>query len=94
MPQPTPDTERPITQPRRFYLQRTHDVTGVSGTGHIADGVLWPDGSASIRWTGQRPSTVWWSTLDDAIHVHGHGGNTRIVWIDHPAAPAADGSRP
>lgn len=68
-------------QPRRFHLQRTVDVTGVSGTGVVAHGIVWPDGTASVRWTGDRPSAVFWDGgIADAEHVHGHGGATRIVW--------------
>ncbi|MGY0062789.1 hypothetical protein ACWY4P_40690 [Streptomyces sp. LZ34] len=72
-----------MTQPRRFHLQRNTDITGVSGTGRVADGILWPDGTASVRWTGERPSVVFWDGgIADAEHVHGHGGHTRIVWDD------------
>ena len=74
--------------PRLFHLQRDHDVTGVSGTGRVADGVLWPDGTVSIRWTGPMPSAVFWHSLANALHVHGHGGATRIVWADEQ--PPAD----
>lgn len=77
--QPTP---RPDAIARPFWLQRDHDVSGVSGTGIVAHGVLWPDGTASVRWTGERPSTVFWDSIDDAIAVHGHGGHTRIVFAD------------
>ncbi|MFJ6566632.1 hypothetical protein ACIQNU_04380 [Streptomyces sp. NPDC091292] len=75
--------------PRRFRLQRTTDITGVSGTGRVADGILWPDGTASVRWTGEHPSIVFWDGgIADAEHVHGHGGHTVIVWDDpEPAAP-------
>ena len=83
---PLPDLTSQLPQPgetaRPFWLQRDHDVTGVSGTGIIAHGVLWPDGTASVRWTGPRPSTVFWDSVDDAIAVHGHGGHTRIVFAD------------
>lgn len=68
--------------PRRFYLQRHHDVTGTSGSGRVADGVLWPDGTATIRWRGEHQSTVHWDRIDSAERVHGHGGATEIVWID------------
>jgi len=71
-----------MTEPRRFHLQRTTDITGVSGTGRVADGVLWPDQTVSIHWRGDRPSTVIWPRLEDAEAVHGHGGATRIVWDD------------
>jgi hypothetical protein len=72
--------------PRRFHLQRDTDITGVSGTGRVADGVLWPDGSVALRWRGDRPSTVHWDRIADAEHVHGHHGATRIVWDDEAIA--------
>jgi hypothetical protein len=71
-----------LTTPRRFHLQRTVDITGVSGTGRVADGVLWPDGTATLRWRGDRPSTVNWDRIADAEAIHGHGGHTVIVWDD------------
>ncbi len=78
----------PGDRPRLFHLQRDHDVSGVSGTGRVANGVLWPDGTVSLRWIGERPSTVSWDRLADAEAVHGHGGATRIVWADQqPPAP-------
>ncbi len=67
---------------RRFHLERDTDITGVSGTGCVADGVLWPDGTATLRWRGSRASTVHWDKVADAEAVHGHGGHTRIVWDD------------
>lgn len=67
---------------RRFELHRDVDVTGISGTGVVADGVCWPDGSASIHWRGERPSNVFWPQMVWASEIHGHGGATRIVWID------------
>lgn len=71
---------------RTFHLQRDIDITGASGTGHVADGVVWPDGTVTIRWRGERASTVNWNDLDDAEAVHGHGGATTIVFDD--GAPA------
>lgn len=71
-----------MTAPRRFQLMRDVDHTGVSNTGLVADGVVWPDGSVAIRWRGQHASTVVWASLDDAMAVHGHGGHTRCVWLD------------
>ncbi|MFE2457543.1 hypothetical protein [Streptomyces sp. NPDC059402] len=79
-----------MSESRRFHLQRTHDVTGVSGTGRVANGVLWPDGTVSIRWAGDRPSTVFWDDVAHAEAVHGHGGHTVIVWDDPEPAQAGD----
>ncbi|WKV74240.1 hypothetical protein AW27_023650 [Streptomyces sp. PCS3-D2] len=75
-------------QPRRFYLNRHTDVSGISGTGVVADGVLWPDGTASVRWRGDHPSVVFWDRGQLSVdHVHGHGGATEIVWLDEPLPP-------
>lgn len=71
--------------PRRFYLQRDVDITGASGTGIVAHGVMWPDGTASVRWATERTSIVFWDRgMADAEAVHEHGGATRIVWVDPP----------
>ena len=67
---------------RRFYLQRDEDVSGVSGGGIVAEGVALADGTAVLRWLGERRSTVVWSSIDDALAIHGHGGATRVEWID------------
>lgn len=66
--------------PRVFRLERDVDVSGVSGTGIVAWGVIWPDGTVCTRWCGERPSTVAWSSYEDLQHVHGHGGATRFVY--------------
>jgi hypothetical protein len=68
-----------------FQLIRHNDVTGVSGTGVVADGVLWPDGTVTIRWRGERRSTIVWSSIDDVKAIHGHGGATTITWLTQPA---------
>lgn len=73
-----------IEEPVRFALIREFDVSGGSGTGRIADGVLWTDGSVALRWRGDNPSTAVWARIEDAIKVHGHGGFTKVRWIDIP----------
>ncbi|MER5482960.1 hypothetical protein ABT024_07050 [Streptomyces sp. NPDC002812] len=81
---PTASALRAV-MPRRFALLRHTDISGVSGTGLVADGVLWPDGTASVRWRGEHPSIVFWDRGQLSVdHVHGHGGATEIVWIDEP----------
>lgn len=70
---------------RRFLLVRDHDISGVSGTGVVAEGVCFSDGTAAVRWRGEKQSTVVWNSIDDAIAIHGHGGATRIEWLDREA---------
>ena len=67
--------------PRPFALYRHQDVTGVSGEGTVAHGTRFADGTVVIGWTGEFASTVVWDSLDAAMHVHGHDGRTRVVWL-------------
>lgn len=71
---------------RRFFLHRVEDPTGVSGTGIVALGAVLPDGSAMMRWTTSKASTVLWDNLDDLKAVHCHGGMTHLVFIDEEGA--------
>lgn len=66
--------------PEVFHLERDVDHSGISGTGTVAWGVLWPDGTVSLRWRSDDPSFVNWGSIDAVRRVHGHGGSTRIVW--------------
>ena len=45
-----------ITAPRAFVLQRNEDETGVSGTGIVAEGVEFSDGTVALRWTSAWPT--------------------------------------
>jgi hypothetical protein len=76
--------------PRRFILYRRHDATGVSGTGIVATGVVWPDGHAALRWKANDPteasSTSVWSSVADLLRVHGHGGLSKIFYLDGDGA--------
>ncbi len=67
---------------RRFVLERTEDVSGLSGTGTVADGVVWPDGKVTIAWRGEHRSIAVWPDLDTALAIHGHGGATKAVFLD------------
>lgn len=69
---------------RRFRLVRDRDVSGVSGTGHVADGVLFDDGHAVTRWRADIAQTCAWDSITDVEAIHGHGGATHIDWIDPP----------
>lgn len=68
--------------PRVFILQRHVDVSGLSGTGPVAEGVEWSDGTVSLRWKGDTPSTTFWQAGISAIEaVHGHGGATEVLYV-------------
>ena len=65
---------------RKFILHRIVDVTGVSGTGAIAEGVEWSDRSVVVRWFGATPSTIVYKSAADMEQVHGHKGRTKVIW--------------
>lgn len=67
---------------RRFELHRDEDETGVSGVGVVAEGVTFSDGYAALRWKTDTTSTAIYKSMDDVEYIHGHGGKTRIVYID------------
>jgi hypothetical protein len=69
-----------------FRLERDEDETGISGTGTVAEGVVWSSGEVHIHWvTGEHQSFVHWPKgLESVEKIHGHGGKTRIVF-DEPA---------
>jgi hypothetical protein len=72
----------PPTKMRRFVMDRDVDVSGVSGTGVVAEGVVFTDGTAVLRWTVEYKSTAVYNSVGELISVHGHGGSTRLHWID------------
>lgn len=70
-----------------FIVYRHHDVSGVSGTGVVADGIEFPDGRVAMRWRGEDGSTVIHDSIQTVEKIHGHGGNTIIVWIAEELPP-------
>ncbi|MFJ6841402.1 hypothetical protein ACIQRE_01895 [Streptomyces griseoluteus] len=77
---------------RTFTVHRDEDVSGVSGEGVIAEGVLFSDGWAVTHWLDQPPmnepkTEVWHHKgVEPFGKISGHGGRTRIVWDDEAAA--------
>lgn len=67
---------------RRFDLQRTEDASGVSGTGVVAQGVEFDDGTCALRWLTATASTGLYDSAADLIAIHGHGGRTTLAWLD------------
>jgi hypothetical protein len=84
--------DAPNAYPRRFYLWRGEDATGISGEGHVADGIQWRDGSVMLNWLGGGLSFNFWplhdpqwpdlSPIERIERIHGHNGKTIIVWRD------------
>ena len=67
---------------RLFHLNRIVDETGVSGTGHVAEGVEFPNGKCVMSWLSDISSIAIYDSAEDLIKIHGHGGSTILEWED------------
>lgn len=81
--------------PRVFLLVRHVDVSGVSGTGVVAEGTEWTDGSVSLRWRSEHASTTFYEAgVRAVLAVHGHCGASEIVYLPPVDSAAHDTSLP
>lgn len=75
-----------------FHLVRDEDESGVSGTGRVAVGVVFPDGTVALRWNTATASTAVYDSLEDVITIHGHGGKTYpLIVATCEEQPVAEG---
>lgn len=65
---------------RTFRLERVIDESGVSGTGIVAQGVEFDDGSCALRWLTKHRSTAVYDSATTLEKIHGHGGKTLVVY--------------
>lgn len=68
--------------PRGFFLLRLVDHSGISGTGTVATGAQFSDGTCAMRWNTRYNSTEIWPSIEELEGAHGHGGSTLIKWYD------------
>lgn len=70
---------------KRFKMIRNADETGVSGEGHVLDGVEFDNGMVAICWRSKTPSVTTFRSFVEFKHVHidAHPSNdTEIEWLD------------
>lgn len=68
-----------------FYLFRKEDVSGVSGTGIVALGAIFPSGKVQLEWIAS--NHVSWGAfpnIDILRQLHGHEGRTEIIMGNPP----------
>lgn len=89
---------RHLARWRRFELHRDIDATGVSGTGVVARGAQFDRGLVidlpgelgarlgagwcAMRWATAVSSLALYQSIADVETIHGHNGQTRVVWLD------------
>ncbi len=66
---------------RQFILVRHKDLTGTSGTGIVAEGVVFEDGQAVLKWLRKPYSLGVYPSLKNLLDVHGHEGNTQVRFL-------------
>lgn len=71
---------------RRFTLVREQDISGVSGIGIVAEGIMFSDGTCALRWLSENPSTNIYGNLAAIKTIHLHHGLTSLRWVD-PGRP-------
>ena len=68
---------------RRFRLYREIDVSGVSGTGIVAEGIQFSSGLLALSFISDKPSVEIHTSIDNLEKIHGHKGKTSLQWIDN-----------
>ena len=62
-----------------FWLERVEDNSGVSGTGRVAEGVVFSNGWCALTWLTGYTSVTFYQSIEDVEAIHGHKGNTKIL---------------
>lgn len=61
---------------RTFKLIRNSDVSGISGTGLVAEGIVFSDGKIAMSWTSTYSSIEIHPNIETLMAIHGHNGKT------------------
>jgi hypothetical protein len=63
-----------------FSLIRNEDISGISGTGRVAQGFVFEDGTAALRWLTKDRSMCFYGSIEELERIHGHNGSTQVVF--------------
>lgn len=63
-------------------MVRHEDLSGVSGTGTVAEGIEFHDGQIALSWFGRFHTITVAPSIETIERVHGHEGRTVIEWED------------
>lgn len=89
--------------PKRFYLNRTNDETGISRTGRVLEGCLLQSGKVVTEWRPPMSTIGIYNSFDEflKIHVLCHPSCSEVVWLDpwcrycgYDNGPYVDGAVP
>jgi hypothetical protein len=66
-----------------FYLYRKEDVHGNSGTGVVAEGVIFDSGLVSMTWLSAITTVTMFTSLKQVAELHSHEGRTKVIVEGH-----------
>ncbi len=72
---------------RLFELHRIEDESGVSGTGIVAQGVIFDNDWCAMTWLTEHTSVAFYASIHEVEAIHGHNGKTRVVRLEPPSPP-------
>lgn len=61
-------------------MVRHEDVTGISGTGVIAEGTQYESGKCTLAWLTEYKSIGVYDSMEELKAIHCHGGKTDVVF--------------
>lgn len=64
---------------KKFYLKRIEDESGVSGTGIVAQGIIFDNGKCAMSWNTTTSSIAIYNSIQDVKTIHGHCGKTKVL---------------
>jgi len=67
---------------RRFVVIRSVDVSGISGTGIVAEGVQFSAGRVVLIWLLEHSSSGIYDNLFDLLFIHSHNEAIIVHWLD------------
>jgi hypothetical protein len=70
-----------------------YEAKGITNAGTAADywGVIFPDGTVTVRWATTWQSHSVWACWADFHHVHGHPEYGTLIYFDDDDPPPGDG---
>ena len=73
------DYER-APKPKRFWLMRNEDESGVSGQGLVAEGIIFQNGKCALSWLTKYSSVAIYDSIKLVEAIHGHNGKTILYY--------------
>lgn len=64
-----------------FQLHRHRDVSGVSGVGIVAEGIVFTTGLVAMSWLSDKHCVAMYEDIETVERIHGHDGATVVVFL-------------